>query len=188
MKILALAFASLVCVPIAAFSQAPIGPGSVKLGKVSPEGVKTPEYQVTGGQNKRYKIGTWLEFEIEFETKPEEIDELTFTFTALIEGKLLTGEVSYVNVAKGKDHFAVMYLSPKSIEKLTGGKTLSPAGIQNVWVKVERQGMQLDPQIASHKPGAIPNAAKLSGLLLNKSQTPFAPLYYDRYEEIKPAR
>lgn len=187
MKILALALASLLCIPAAAFAQAPIGPGSVKLGKVSPEVVKTPEYQVTGA-NKRSKLGSWLEFEIEFETKAEEIPELTFTFTAQIEGKLLTGEVTYVNIAKGREHYAVMYISPKSIEKLTGGKTLTGAGIQNVWVKVEKDGVNLDPPMASFKAGPIPNAAKLPGLLLNKSQTPFAPLYYDRYEEIKPAR
>jgi hypothetical protein len=28
---------------------------------------------------------------------------------------------------------------------------------------------------------------KVSGFLLNKDQTPFAPLYWDRYEQIKTA-
>ena len=32
---------------------------------------------------------------------------------------------------------------------------------------------------------AIPNGPKLTGLILNKNETPFAPLYFDRYEAIK---
>jgi len=32
---------------------------------------------------------------------------------------------------------------------------------------------------------AIPNLPHLAGLVLNKMETPFAPLYFDRYEAIK---
>jgi hypothetical protein len=28
---------------------------------------------------------------------------------------------------------------------------------------------------------------QVAGFLLNKNETPFAPLYWDRYEQIKPA-
>ena len=188
MKTLALALASLLALPIAASAQAPVGPGSIKLGnKVVVEVVKTPEFNLSSGPVKRTgRVGQWIEIEVEYETKPEEIDELTFAFTAQVEKKLLTGEVTYVNIAKDKNHYAVMYISPKGIEKLTGGKPLTGASIENVWVEVNRQGQSLDK--ASFKTGTVPNAAKLTGLLLNKNQTPFAPLFYDRYEEIKPTR
>ena len=169
------------------FAQAPVGVGSVKILKVLPAIVKTPEYTITGGQNKRYKLGEWLEIEVEYETKPEDIDDLTFKFTVMFEKKLLDGEVTYSNIAKGKDHFAVMYLSPKGMEKLLpGGKALNGAAIENVWVEVSKSGLKLDT--ASHKPGAIPNAPHVTGLILNKDETPFAPLYYDRYESIKKSR
>ena len=46
-----------------------------------------------------------------------------------------------------------------------------------------RQGQTLD-QIA-YKPTNIPNLPHMTGLVLNKNETPFAPLYYDRYEAIK---
>ena len=164
-------------------AQAPVGPGSVKLDKVKPEGVKTPEFNITGGSNKRFKTGTWIEVEVGYETKPEEIEELTFVFTLLIGKELVTGEVTYVNIAKGRDHFAVVYLSPKGLDKLTGGKPVTGSEIENIWVEVKKSGLVLDK--ASYKPGPIPNAAKKTGFVLNKSQTPFAPLYYDRYEEIK---
>ena len=55
-------------------------------------------------------MGQWIEIEIEYETKADEIPELTFSFTAQVEKKLLTGEVTYVNIAKDKNHYAVMYI------------------------------------------------------------------------------
>jgi hypothetical protein len=186
MKTVHLVLASLVCLPLLGLAQAPVGPGSVKLDKVQPEVVKTPEFNITGGSNKRFKTMQWLEIEVGYETKAEEIDELTFSYTAQIEKQILTGEVTYVNIGKGRDHFAVMYLSPKGLDKLLNGKPLTPAAIENVWVEVNRQGQKLD--MASYKPGAIPNAAKKAGFLLNKLQTPFSPLYWDRYEEIKPTK
>lgn len=166
-----------------AYAQVAVGPGGVKISKVAPAVVKTPEFQITGGSNKRSKNGDWLEMEVEFETKAESIDELTFKFTALVEKKLLTGEVTCVNISKGRDHFVVMYVSPKALNRLTGGKALNAASIENVWVEVAHQGMKID--MASFRPGAQPNLPQLAGVLLNKSETPFAPLYYDRYEELK---
>ena len=186
MKTLTLALLSLAALSASAMAQAVVSPASIKLGKVEPSFANTPEYQITGGQNKRYKLAKWFEIEISYDTMAEEIDELTFKFTALIEKKLLDGEVTYVNIAKGKDHYAVMYVSPKALEKLTGGKPITPASVENVWVEINRQGQVLGR--ASFKPGAAPNLPHIPGLVLNKSQTPFAPLYYDRYEEIKATR
>lgn len=186
MKTITFALLSLVVLAATGTAQAQFGPASIKLGKVEVAAPRTPEYNITGGQNKRYKLGQWLEFEISYETIPAEIDELTFKFTALIENKLLDGEVTYVNIAQGRDHYAVVYVSPKSLDKLTGGKALSPASIANVWVEVQRQGQVLGRQ--SYKPGAAPNLPHIAGMVLTKEKTPFAPLYYDRYEEIKGTR
>jgi hypothetical protein len=186
MKIPILTIACLASFSLFADAQAPVGPGSVKLDKIKPEGVNTPEYTITGGSNKRFKTGKWIEIEVGFDTKPEEIDELTFAFSALIGKELLTGEVTYVNISKGKDHWAVMYISPKALDKLLGGKPVTGAEIENIWVEVNKNGQVLDK--TSLKPGNIPNVAKHPGFLLNKMQTPFAPLYYDRYEDIKAPR
>jgi hypothetical protein len=185
MKILSLLVAGFAALTFSANAQVPVVPGSIKLGRVEISVPTTPEYQITGGQNKRYKLGKWIEIEIKYETVPEEIDELTFKFTALIENKLLDGEVTYVNINKGNEHYAVMYVSPKSIEKLTGGKPLTGAAIGNVWVEVSKQGQKLGAE--AYKSGNQPNLPHVTGMLLPKNQTPFAPLYYDRYEEIKPA-
>ena len=167
---------------------APVGPGSAKLGKVEPSVVKTPEYQITGGQNKRYKLREWLEIEFDYATVPEEIDELTFKVYIEIEKKLLDGEVTYINIPKDREHWGVVYVAPKTLEKLTGGKALTANSIENVWVTVLHQGQEIDKPIA-FKPGSgpVPNLPHLTGLVLTKDQTPFAPLYYDRYETMKPA-
>jgi hypothetical protein len=167
-------------------AQAPVGPGSVKIGKIEPSGVKTPEFQITGGPQKRSKSGTWLEVEVEFETKPEDIDELTFNYTIMVENKLLDGSVTHVNIPSGKDHASVMYVAPRALEKLTGGKPLTGASIQNVWIVVSRQGQILDQK--AFKPAQIPNLPHLAGMVLNKTETPFAPLFYDHYEAIKATR
>jgi len=186
MKTLSISFCAFVALSLAASAQSLVGPGSVKLGKVTVEAPTSPEYQVTGGPTKRSKNEKWLEFEVEYATLPEEIDELTFKFSALIEKKLLTGEVTYANILKDKNHFAVMYISPKGIARLTGGKPLTGAGIENVWVEVSRQGQILDK--GSFKPGNPPNVQQVAGLVLKKDDTPFAPLFFDRYEAIKQQR
>jgi hypothetical protein len=186
MKKFILSACALALMAFAASAQSPVGPGSVKLGKVQPEVIKTPEYNVTGGPQKRSKIGQWLEVEVEFETKPEDIDELTFKFTVLIEKKLLDGEVTHINIPKGRDHYSVIYVSPRTLEKLTGGRPLTAGSIENVWVEVSKQGQILDK--AAFKAGVPPNLPHLTGLILNKDETPFAPLFYDRYEAIKKTR
>lgn len=163
--------------------EAQVAPGSIKIGKVSPAVIRSPDYQVSGVPAKRTKPGEWLEMEVEFETKPELIDELTFKFTASVEKKLLVGEASFVNILKGREHYVVMYVAPKALARLTGGKAFTASTLENVWVEVSHQGMRLDS--ASFRPGAVPNLPQITGLLLNKSETPFAPLFYDRYEEPK---
>ncbi len=186
MKTATLSILATLALGLQSFAQAPVGPGSVKLGKVSPAAVKTPEYNLTSGPTKRSRAADWLEIEVDYETKPDDIEELTFKFTISFEKKLLDGEATYVTIAKAREHFAVVYISPKTIEKLTGGKAFTASAIENVWVEVSKSGLVLDK--ASWKPGVIPNAAHIPGMVLNKDETPFAPLFYDRYEALKKAR
>ena len=169
-----------------------VGPGSVKITKVSIAGVQSPEYQIVNGPQKRYKVGTWLEIEVAFETKVEDIDELTFNYNVMIEKTLLDGSVTHVAIPKGTEHYSVMYIPPRALEKLVGGKPFTAAAIGNAWITISRQGQILDAPAANpkaaYKPGPMPNLPHMAGLLLNKNDTPFAPLFYDRYEAIKAAR
>ncbi len=184
MKLVSLSALALLLFTAPAFSQIQLHVGDVKLGKVQPSLEKTPEFQVTGSTPKRSKNRQWLEIEVEYETKPEEIPELSFKFSVMIEKHLIDGDVAYINIPKERDHYAVMYIPPRTLEKLTGGHALTPASIENVWVEVSFSGQVLDK--ASFKQGlAMPNLQHSPGLL-TKDLTPFAPLYFDRYETQKP--
>ena len=97
-------------------------PGDVKIDKIESPCVKTPEYQITGGPQKRSKIGSGWKWRSNLRPKPEDIDELTFKYTILVENKLLDRRVTHVNIPKGRDHYSVVYVSPRTLEKLTGGK------------------------------------------------------------------
>ncbi len=182
MKLILSVLGALCLLGVAANAQGVVRMGDVKITKVSPSAPKTPDFQFSGTP-KRSKLGQWLEVEVEFETKPEDIDELTFKYTILIEKKLLDGEVTHVNIPKGREHFSVMYVAPRTLERLTDGKALTASSIENVWVEVSKQGQVLHKE--SFKPGNPPNLPHLTGMVLNKVETPFAPLYFDRYEAVK---
>ena len=62
----------------------------------------------------------WLEVEVEFTSTPEFTDELTFKYYILVNGKLLTGEVTHMNVTAGRDNRSVMYVPPKALARLMG--------------------------------------------------------------------
>lgn len=186
MKSLSFSVCAFFALSIFASAQSLVGPGSVKLGKVAPAVVKTPEFNLTSGPQKRSTPGDWLEVEVEFSTTPEMIDELTFKYTILVEKKLLDGEVTHVNIPKAKDRYSVMYVSPRALARLTGGKPLTSGSIENVWVEVSKSGQVLDK--TSFKPTAMPNLQHLTGMVMNKDETPFAPLFYDRYEAIRRSR
>ncbi len=189
MKILAFAFAAL---STAAFG-APLVPvavtsKNVKIEKIQPAVVGTPEYAVTQTTSKRSQAQKWLEIEVEFEvTGVEMVDELTFKFDVLLNGKLCTGEITHINIPKGRDRYTIMYVSPRNLERITDGKPLNPAMIMNAWVTILRQGQTLAVSSMKGKTVPIPNLALTPGMLSPKAETPFAPLWSDRYEAVKPS-
>lgn len=165
--------------------EAPARAGEVEVDRVEPALVNTPEFQITGGQSKRYDIKKWLEIEWEYATKGKLTDELTFSVNVLVGGKILPGTVSYTKIPEGK-HFGVMYVAPRTLESIVG-KTVTAQAIQGVWITAANsQGVTVAqfPKRAT----ALPNVPRQEGLLLKKPETPFAPLYWDRYEALKATR
>src|SRR5947208_1099541 len=103
MKSLVLSLLALTGLAASSFGQA-IRSGDVKLDKIIPSLVKTPEFALNGGPIKRFKSAEWLEVEIEFNTVPELMDELSFSVKILINQKLIVGSVDYVAIPKGREH------------------------------------------------------------------------------------
>jgi hypothetical protein len=193
MKIPAFAFAALsLAASGAAFGAptipaAPITSKNVKIEKIQPAVIGTPEFVVTGTTVKRSQPQKWLEIEVEFAVEGVDIvDELTFKFDVLLNGKLCPGEITHINLPKGKDRYTIMYVSPRNLERITDGHPLNPAMIQNAWVTILRQGQVLALSSMKDKGKPVPNMALTPGMLSPKADTPFAPLWSDRYEAVKP--
>ena len=159
-----------------------------QLTKITKNLVTTPQFTYNGGQqyptNQRDR---WLEVEVEFAAAPDFTDELTFKYFILLNGKLLTGEVTHVNIPAGRENRSVMYVSPGALTRFNGNRALTPNAVQNVAVQIVQKGATKDELSFTRTPGQwYAGLPAVTGLVLNKNETPFAPLYWDRYQQIKP--
>jgi len=193
MKIPAFAFAALSLAASVAVFGAPTIPAAaitsknVKIEKIQPAVVPTPDFVLKSAESKRSQPQKWLEVEVEFAVEGVEIvDELTFKFDVLLNGKLCPGEITHINIPKGRDRYTIMYVSPRNLERISDGHPLTPAMIQNAWVTILRQGQVLAVSAMKDKTKPVPNMPLTSGMLSPKADTPFAPLWSDRYEAVKP--
>ena len=187
MKTFAFAFASLTFAAIGAPSLVPVvvTAKNVKIEKILPAVVGTPEYNISNTPPKRSQPQKWLEIEVEFAVEGVElIDELTFKFDVKINGKLYPGEITHVNIPKGKDRYTVMYLSPRNLERITDGKPLNASMIEDIWITISKQGQALAISSMKHAK-VVPNLPQIPGMLTPKSETPFSVLWSDRYETVK---
>jgi hypothetical protein len=186
MKTFAFALAALT---VSAVAQVPVvvTARNVKIEKILPAVVGTPEFNISNTPPKRSTALKWLEIEAEFEVLGVEmIDELTFKFDVMINGKLYPGEITHVNIPKGKDRFTVMYISPRNLDRITAGKQLNAGMIENIWVTISKQGQALAmSSLKDRNAKAVPNLPQIQGLLTPKSETPFSVLWTDRYEAVK---
>jgi hypothetical protein len=186
MKKIAVIFAALGFLAAGASAQGlatPVTAKNIKLNKIQPAVLSTPEYNVNI-PNKRSEALKWFEIEVEFEVNGVElVDELTFQYIVMINGKLCPGEVTHVNIPKGNNRYSVMYISPRSLDRITGGKTLNAGMIENIWVKVSKSGQVLGE--TALKKVAVPNLPQITDQLVKKGDTPFQVLWWDRYEAVK---
>lgn len=149
--------------------------------------ITTPQFTYNGAQQyQANQRDRWLEVEAEFAAGPEFTDELTFKYFIMFNGKLLTGEVTHVNVAAGRENRSVMYVSPRTLARFMGNRPVSPANLQNIAVQILQQGaVKSELSLERGQPNWFAALPQVAGFVLNKNETPFAPLYWDRYEQIK---
>ena len=172
-------------VTVSAQEPGPSG-NQVRIKKIVPNGkVPTPEYKLLTGQVMSQKRN-WFQVVVDYETAPEWMDDLTFTYYIVTEGKtagskftLFRGDVTYVNIAKGR-HRSDMYLHPSTLERY--------GVVQRVGVVISSQGrvLAMDSLPASGGTRWWEKLTPLDGFVLNRMQTPFAMIYFDDYEAIKP--
>ena len=138
--------------------------------------------------------------EVTFDAVPEFTDELTFNYYVNYSDRpaldrLFVGHVSHVNIAKGSGLHSAMFISPKTIQRILqkASKSFVPSNfpITQVTVTITRPGVAAPIAVAHYKQGAQgewwATMKQEDGFLMNKSETPFAPLFWDYYEAVKPA-
>ena len=182
--------AALSLAPVSLFAQTRPA-AEFQLSRINNRLVTTPQLSYSGGEqfptNQRDR---WLTIEAEFTAVPEVTDELTFRYYVLLNGKLLTGEVTHTNIVAGRENRSVMFVPPKALARFLGNRPVTQTSVQNIAVQIVQQGAVKDElSLARAQPQWFAALPQLPGFLLNKNETPFAPLYWDRYEQIKaPAR
>lgn len=158
-----------------------------QLTKIVKNLITSPVYSYSGAQqyptNPRDR---WLELEAEFIANPDFTDELTFRYFVLYNGRLLSGEVTHTSIAAGRENHSVMYVPPRILARFSNNGIVVPNSVQNVAVQIVQQGLVKDDLSLARGPAQWYKASPaITGLLLNKNETPFAPLYWDRYPPIK---
>ena len=170
--------------------------------KITPDLVTTPEYSISyGPKNKKVtKNKDFIELEVSFDWQPKAklpqfLDDLTLNYYVLLNNKskehprgtLLIGSVTHTAIPQAKGMNSVMYISPRTLERFFDGKapgTVSSA-IVDVGVTVTKQGQLVAEKSWKGKGQWWSNLEQVNGYVLNKNETPFAPLAWDYYEAIK---
>jgi hypothetical protein len=172
--------------------------------KPSFEDLPSPEF--AGVKNKSFKPKDWLEIETKLnlslspEPESKTCDKITVKWYIAVKNAeksgtflLLTKDIDYVNVPLSEDIYCSVYLSPSSIKRLTGLDRAGKSAVEYVGYEVLINGEKVAQETSKGKPGWW-NAAsdKISRSdkvpLLNKAETPFAPMWWDRYAEVSMER
>jgi hypothetical protein len=161
-----------------------------QITKITKNLIPTPQFAYAGGaQHQTDQPDRWLEVEVEFKATPELTNELTFKYYILFNGTLLTGEVTHVNIPAGRENRSVMYIPPRALARFANNRPITENSCQNIAVQIVQQGaVKAEASLNRAQSQWFEALPQVSGLVLNKDQTPFAPLYWDRYEQIKTGR
>lgn len=147
------------------------------------EALRTPLYK-TSLNTSSTSPKTWWHGVMEYETAPEWIDELEFTYYVYIEDAktkttpMFRATVTYVNIPKGK-HLSDVFLHPDTLARYGKPKFIA--------VVVKHQGAVV-AQESTASSGAgnwWDRFSPIDGVLLPRSMTPFAVLDYDDFPSVK---
>ncbi|MFM8656117.1 MAG: Amuc_1102 family pilus-like protein [Chthoniobacterales bacterium] len=169
---------------------------------ITPDLVTTPEYSISyGPKNKKVaKNKDFVELEVTFDWQPRAkdpqfLDDLTVNYYVLLsnkskeypKGTLLTGSVTHTAIPQSKGLNSVMYISPRTLERFFDGKapTTVSSAIVDVGVTITKQGQFVAEKSWKGKGQWWSSLQQVNGYVLNKNESPFAPLAWDYYEAIK---
>lgn len=162
--------------------------------------IQSPEF--SGGKQKSFKPNEWLEIEASIkvlmspEPPSKTADRIVVKWYVAVENPdkqgtylLLTKEITHVNVPLGEEVFSSVYLSPASVRRLSGSDRAGKSLVYLVGYEVLVNGEKLAQETSKEKAGWWNSASdKISRSesvpLLDKSESAFAHMWWDRYAEI----
>ena len=166
--------------------------------------IPSPEFG--GVKNKAFKPKDWLEIETKLnislspEPATKTCDKITVKWYIAVKNAeksgtflLFTKDIDYVNVPVSEEVYCSVYLSPSSIKRLTGFDRAGKSAVEYVGYEVLINGEKVAQETSKGKPGwwnadsdKISRSDKVP--LLNKTETPFASMWWDRYAEVSVER
>lgn len=167
--------------------------------KINIEIQKTPRFGQQGPKEKRDTQKFWIEVEVEFKADQkggdpnnEFIDELEFKYFITVtpknakDRKVYTLTINHGPILKGETSYSVAYISPNNIAKIVGKEKVPGKADVDVAVEIRHQGQLIGGDSTKSPSSKWWNSmSQAEGMVMKKSETPFAPLWWDRYAEEK---
>lgn len=146
----------------------------------------------SSGNSRNRNAREWVEMTVQFDTDPEWLDEVTFTYYALLKHRatgdytLLKGVVTYVDVARGRAHQGVAYIRPNALARLGEVAGVAVEALVKGEVVSSFSEGKLGPNVKLPQDWWLnPKLAPKEGYIVDKSKTPFALVNFDDYEATK---
>lgn len=161
-----------------------------------------PSPEFSGGKQKSFKPKDWLEIEAKLkitlspEPPSKTCEKLTVKWYVAVKNPeksgtflLLTKDIDHVNAPLDEDVFCSVYISPASIKRLTGSDRGGKNCVEYVGYEVLINGEKVASETSKGQVGWWNTASnKISRSdtvpLLNKAETPFSTMWWDRYAEV----
>jgi hypothetical protein len=179
---------------------------AVKVTGEAPAFDDLPSPQFAGVKNKRFTPLDWLEIEaaLKVEMSPEPAsktcDKMTIKWYVAVKNVekpgtflLFSKEIEHVNVPLNEEIYGSVFISPASLRRITGSGTGGKGAVEFVGYEVLVNGEKKAEGTNKGKPGWWNTGSeKISRSeavpLLNKNETPFSAMWWDRYPEISAER
>jgi hypothetical protein len=163
-----------------------------------------PSPEVNTGKAKAFKPKDWLEIEsklkipaLSAEQKQSGfLDSVTVKWYVAIKNRegrgvwLISKEIRHINVPVDEEIYSAVYLSPNTLKRLTGSDKAGKGTVERVGIEVLVNGALVGSQSTKGDPGwwnantqSVSRTDKFP--LLDKNETPFKMLWWDRYAEIE---
>ena len=141
--------------------------------------------QINGLPLLKNKNRTWLRISTRYETRPEWIDRLCIEFYLLLPGKektttLFKGVVHYVDIPKGRDHLAEMYIHFNTYERYYRRGSIQSA----ILIKIDETIVATDQKNLLDNMWWEKHPAPFHKLL-NRMDTPFRVINTETHEAQK---